>query len=64
VRGVVYDVTMALSTHPAGIQTILRHAATDATKHFDFHSPRARQMWKKYEIGRLEGYKENMCTIQ
>ncbi len=65
VRGVVYDVTPMLSTHPAGIQSILRNAGTDAEKHYDFHSAQAIKLWKKYEIGYLEGYKEHtLCVLQ
>ena len=64
VRGTVYDVTQMLSTHPAGIQSILRNAGTEASQHFDFHSSAATKLWKKYEIGVLEGYTHHACAIQ
>lgn len=65
VRGSVYDVTPMLSTHPAGIQSILRNAGTEASQHFDFHSAGAARLWNKYKIGVLEGYqKPSMCAVQ
>lgn len=64
VRGTVYDVTPMLSTHPAGIQSILRNGGTEASSHFDFHSKAATKLWSKYEIGVLEGHTTPSCAIQ
>ena len=44
VSDVVYDVTSFLSSHPAGKSAILRHAGTDATEDFGFHSKVFRHM--------------------
>ena len=61
VRGVVYDVTPALGSHPPGAGAILQGAGKDATEDFDFHSSKAQKAWKKYRIGRLRG--ERRCVI-
>jgi nitrate reductase (NAD(P)H) len=45
VKGDVYDVTKFLSVHPAGKASILRHAATEASVHFGFHSSEAHKIW-------------------
>ena len=52
-RGKVYDVTPFLKKHPAGVGAILRHAGTDSTEDFDFHSKGARAQWKEYKIGKV-----------
>ncbi len=54
-HGRVYDVTEFIASHPAGEHAILRHAGTDSTVDFDFHSHGARSQWRRLEIGRLEG---------
>lgn len=43
----VYDVTNFLKCHPAGAQTILRHAGTDVTEDFMFHSNNAQLIWRR-----------------
>ncbi len=53
-HGNVYDVTRFIPSHPAGEYAILRHAGTESTVHFDFHSSKARKMWAAYHIGYLE----------
>jgi cytochrome b involved in lipid metabolism len=64
VSGKVFDVTTFLSLHPAGSKSILRHAGTEATRHFKFHSPNAQKKWKPYQIGVIEGHsKWTQCAI-
>jgi len=64
VRGRIYDVTSFLKKHPAGPKAILRHAGTEASEHFDFHSADAQQLWAPYFIGYVEGYKlDAWCRI-
>jgi len=54
-HGNVYDVTAFLDSHPAGPASILRHAGTDATRDFDFHSRGAQKLWAKFQVGYLHG---------
>ena len=61
-HGRVYDVTSFLRRHPAGDQSILRHAGTDSTIDFDFHPQHAQKMWAPYQIGYVEG-QQSSCTI-
>ena len=63
-HGKVYDVTPMIRLHPGDIGAILRHGGQDSTIDFDFHGKRARKLWDKYLIGRLEGYANPMCSIQ
>lgn len=60
-HGKVYDVTPFLDQHPAGERAIMRHAGTDSTTDFDFHSKSARKMWAPYMIGYLEDHQA--CAI-
>ncbi len=62
VRSDVYDVTAFLRKHPAGADSILRHAGTDATTDFDFHSRSAQKMWCQYKIGTL-GESKKICLL-
>jgi len=57
----VYDVTDFVRYHPAGEQCILRYAGTDASKHFHFHSDRAKKLFRPFCIGHLEGSRK--CQI-
>jgi len=50
----VVDVTPFLNLHPAGVESIMRHAGQDATEDFYFHPQEARSMWKKYRVGKLK----------
>jgi nitrate reductase (NAD(P)H) len=43
-HGKVYDVTAMVKRHPGGQRSILRHAGTDSTEDFDFHSKNGRKM--------------------
>lgn len=45
VKNVVLDVTKFIPFHPAGAQSILRHAGTDSTIHYEFHSRGAQKLW-------------------
>eukprot|EP01099_Mayorella_cantabrigiensis_P008484 TRINITY_DN7974_c0_g1_i1.p1 TRINITY_DN7974_c0_g1~~TRINITY_DN7974_c0_g1_i1.p1 ORF type:complete len:111 (-),score=29.26 TRINITY_DN7974_c0_g1_i1:183-470(-) len=58
----VYDVTSWLPKHPAGPNSILRHAGTDSTEDFGFHSTSAQKLWQKYWIGVLDE-PEPSCII-
>ena len=41
--------------HPAGgARAIIRHAGTEASEDFDFHSQTAQGDWKQYLIGVLD----------
>ena len=50
-HGKVYDVTPFLEAHPAGTTSIMRHAGTDATRDFEFHSHGAQKLWDRFHIG-------------
>ena len=50
----VYDVTKFIGHHPGGKFVILSKAGTDVTQQFEWHSRRAKELWKKYKIGRLK----------
>jgi hypothetical protein len=64
VRGKVYDVTSFLEKHPGSPQAILKHAGTDATVDFDFHSSSAQKLWQKHLIGYVEGENSrSSCVI-
>jgi len=61
-HGRVYDVTSFVALHPAGPNAILKHAGTESTRDFDFHSYAARKMWKAYLIGYVDTGQSN-CTV-
>jgi len=63
VHGKVYDVTAFMQSHPAGVRAILRHAGTDATRDFEFHSAGARRLWKGFLVGTVHGAQQG-CTLQ
>jgi len=50
----VYDVTRWVEMHPGGAAALLRRGGLDATRDFDFHTKRAREMWEKTFIGKLD----------
>lgn len=62
-HGKVYDVTSFIDQHPAGARAILRHAGTDATVDFDFHSNNARKLWKPLQIGYFDDEQPGLCAI-
>ena len=57
IDGKVYDVTPFMDDHPGGGEIMLSAAGKDATDDFEDvgHSPHAREMLKKYEIGDFAG---------
>ncbi len=63
VRGKVYDVTRFIPDHPGSANAILKHAGTDSTEDFDFHSDAAKGLWDKFHIGYTHDYKESWCAI-
>ena len=63
VRGKVYDVTSFLPKHPGTPNAVLRHAGTDSTVDYDFHSAQTQALWEDFHVGYLEGYQKKSCTI-
>jgi cytochrome b involved in lipid metabolism len=53
-HGKVYDASPFLVAHPGGEFAILRHAGTESTVDFDFHSSKAQAMWAQYLIGYVD----------
>lgn len=53
-RGVVYDVTSFVDSHPGGSFAVLSHAGEECTVDFDFHSASAQRNWTTLRVGRLE----------
>mmetsp|Transcript_32455 Transcript_32455/g.48044 ORF Transcript_32455/g.48044 Transcript_32455/m.48044 type:complete len:183 (-) Transcript_32455:259-807(-) len=51
----IYDATSYIANHPGGKMSILKKAGgkADCTIDFDFHSKNARNLWKKYKVGKL-----------
>jgi cytochrome b involved in lipid metabolism len=51
----IYDASSYLSRHPGGAESILRKSGgrVDCTVDFEFHSKKARGMWKKHKVGKL-----------
>ena len=54
VHGRVYDASAWVVQHPGGAAALLRAGGGDASRDFDFHSTRARKLWEKLLIGRLD----------
>ena len=52
-HGRIYDVTLFMDSHPGGIASIMKHAGSDSTVDYEFHSSKARKLWAKYYIGRI-----------
>ena len=55
VGDVIYDATFYISRHPGGAESILKKSGgkSDCAVDFEFHSKKAREMWKKHKIGKL-----------
>lgn len=53
---------MFVPHHPGGANTIAKYAGTDAERHFGFHPASAKAIWRKFEIGRVEGYQDPGCV--
>ena len=56
VHGKVYDASKWMHNHPGGQQAIINRAGgvEDATQDYEFHSERARKLWRSMYIGDLE----------
>ena len=57
----VYDATAFINRHPGGKFVILSKAGTDVTKHFAWHSVRAKGLWKTYKIGKIKKSSGGCC---
>ena len=57
----VYNVTSLINRHPGGKFVILSKAGTDVTEHFKWHSKHAKNLWKKYKIGKIQSV--NKCCV-
>lgn len=57
----IYDATFYISRHPGGIESILKKSGgqVDCTVDFEFHSKKARRMWKDAKVGKLRP-----CNLQ
>ena len=47
----IYDVTHFIQQHPGGYQLILDNAGLESSYHYNFHSLKAQNIWKKHFIG-------------
>ena len=61
----VYNATPFIKIHPGGFKSILKRAGgvKDCSVDFDFHSSNGRKVWKKYQIGIVEGTNKRTCQI-
>lgn len=62
-HGRVYDVTSFIECHPGGARAILRHAGTDSSLDFDFHSSSARKLWRPLQVGFFDDESPGGCAI-
>ncbi|KAL7574343.1 hypothetical protein ACA910_008447 [Epithemia clementina (nom. ined.)] len=51
----IYDITLYLSSHPGGVNSLLSRAGgvRDCTRDFKFHSKQGQQAWEQFRMGRL-----------
>lgn len=56
----VYDVTEYIDKHPGGKNAILKNQFENNYYSYNFHSNKAKDLWKKYKIGELRTSK---CVI-
>ena len=65
VRGVVYDVTSVLASHPGGPAAILAWAGGDATAPFEDtgHSRRAKEVLASLSVGVVAGGSADPCAV-
>jgi len=59
----VYDVTDFIRRHPGGKFAILSKAGTDVTKHFEYHSNHAKQLWNIHKIGEITTSTKLCCCF-
>ena len=57
-HGNTYDVTDFVEKHPIGSDSIVKKNGQDCTRDYDFHSNRAKKVWKQYCIK-----KASTCVI-
>lgn len=60
-NNIVYDVTSYINKHPGGKFAILSKGGTDVTKHFAWHTKRAKKLWDKRKIGIVPHQSKNCC---
>eukprot|EP00545_Synedropsis_sp_CCMP1620_P010161 CAMPEP_0119006652 /NCGR_PEP_ID=MMETSP1176-20130426/2439_1 /TAXON_ID=265551 /ORGANISM="Synedropsis recta cf, Strain CCMP1620" /LENGTH=188 /DNA_ID=CAMNT_0006958603 /DNA_START=110 /DNA_END=676 /DNA_ORIENTATION=+ len=51
----IYDSTDYIAKHPGGMTSILKKAGgkVDCIVDFEFHSKKARKLWKQYKVGKI-----------
>lgn len=51
----IYDATDYIAKHPGGMTSILKKSGgkVDCIVDFEFHSKKARKLWKQYKVGKL-----------
>ena len=59
----VYNVTNFISKHPGGFNSIIKNSGKDCIKHFNFHSAKGKQEWKKYKIGEIYKSENKSCCV-
>jgi cytochrome b involved in lipid metabolism len=58
----IYDVTEFLNLHPGSKQAILKYAGYNVKISYNFHSKKAKKIWKKFFIGKL--LKDDLVNIK
>ena len=53
-NNIVYDATEFINRHPGGSYVLLSKAGTDVSKHFEWHSTHAKNLWAKHKIGEIQ----------
>lgn len=61
----VYDVSLFISLHPGGKESIIKNAGTNQTHSYNYHGIPAKALWERYKIGKLKknDNRDNCCCI-
>ena len=62
-NGYVYDVSKYMNIHPGSTNAILKHAGQDVSYDYNFHSLKAKKIWKKLIIGYVKKQNNSCCII-